>query len=345
MGTRSVQRKAVNAAILLVSITIFDILSVSLTLSLPQPSDGPQVTLSATSLFFKTQPAGTTSAAQAIILRNAGNAVLNITRPTITGTKASDFTQTNNCGSSLAVGANCTISVTFSPTVRGSETASLSITDNASGSPQIVRLSGTGTAPVAGASPTTLAFGNEPITVTSSPHSVTLNNTGNAALSNISISFTGTNAGDFGDNTTCGSSLAAGSTCTIAVTFTPSVAGSETAALNISDNASGSPQTVSLSGTGIHAVILSWDPSPTAGVVGYYVYRGTSSGGESTTPLNSSPAAGGCTSPTTCTYIDETVQAGQEYWYEVSAVASDGITQSAPSTQVSVIVPFKLVPL
>jgi hypothetical protein len=188
-------------------------------------------------------------------------------------------------------------------------------------------------------SPASLAFSIEPITVTSSPKSVTLSNTGNATLSNISLAFTGTNASDFAENTTCGSSLAAGANCTIAVTFTPSIAGTETASLSISDNASGSPQAVSLSGTGTHAVILSWDPSPTAGVVGYDIYRGTASGGEGSTPLNTSPVAGGCTSSTTCMYTDETAQAGQTYWYEVTAVASDDVTQSADSNQASATVP------
>jgi len=202
-----------------------------------------------------------------------------------------------------------------------------------------VGLSGTGTAPIASVSPTSLAFGTEPISLTSSPQSVTLSNTGNATLTITSVTITGTNANDFAENTTCGSSLAAGANCTIAVTFTPSIAGSETATLSISDNASGSPQTVSLSGTGVHAVVLSWDPSPTSGVVGYYIYRGTTSGGEGTTPLNTSPVAGGCTSTTTCTYTDETVQADQTYWYEVTAVASDDVTQSEDSNQASANVP------
>jgi len=299
----------------------------------------PVVSLSPTSIPFGNQAVGTTSTAQTVTVTNNGTATLSITSVAITGANASAFGQTNNCGSSLAVGANCTISVTFSPMASGSDTASVSISDSAAGSPQTVGLSGTGTAPIASVSPTSLAFGTEPISLTSSPQSVTLSNTGNATLTITSVTITGTNANDFAENTTCGSSLAAGANCTIAVTFTPSIAGSETATLSISDNASGSPQTVSLSGTGVHAVVLSWDPSPTSGVVGYYIYRGTTSGGEGTTPLNTSPVAGGCTSTTTCTYTDETVQADQTYWYEVTAVASDDVTQSEDSNQASANVP------
>jgi titin len=89
---------------------------------------------------------------------------------------------------------------------------------------------------------------------------------------------------------------------------------------------------VSLSGTGIHDVILSWTASTTTGVVGYNVYRGTTSGGESATPLNSSPVNG-------TTYTDTTVQAGQTYYYVVTAVASNDVTQSADSNEVSATVP------
>jgi len=98
-------------------------------------------------------------------------------------------------------------------------------------------------------------------------------------------------------------------------------------------------QTVSFSGTGIHDVILSWTASTTPRVVGYYVYRGTALGGESTKALNSSPAAAGCTSTTTCTYTDATVVAGTTYYYTVTAVASNDVTQSADSNQVSATVP------
>ena len=180
-------------------------------------------------------------------------------------------------------------------------------------------------------SPTSLTFSIEPIDVTSSAQSVTLSNTGNAALSNISLTFTGTNASDFGQNTTCGSSLAAGANCTIAVTFTPSIAGTETASLSVSDNASGSPQTVSLSGTGTHDVILSWTASATSGVVGYNVYRGTTSGGESSTPLNSTPVNG-------TAYTDANVTAGATYYYVVTAVSSSEV-QSAASNEVEATVP------
>jgi len=293
----------------------------------------PVVSLSPTSLAFDNQAVDMTSTAQSLTLSNTGNAALSITSLALTGTNASDFAQTNNCAASVAAGTNCTISVTFTPSASGSRTASVSITDNASGSPQTVSLSGTGTAAVASLSPTSLAFGNQPADMTSSAQTVTLSNTGNAALSITSLALTGTNASDFDQSNTCGSSLAAGTNCTIAVMFTPSVTGAEAASLSISDNASGSPQTVPLSGAGTHDVILSWTASTTPpAVVGYNVYRGTTPGGPYPTQLNSSPVNG-------ATYTDETAQAGQTYYYVVTAVASNDVTQSADSNQVSATVP------
>jgi titin len=74
-----------------------------------------------------------------------------------------------------------------------------------------------------------------------------------------------------------------------------------------------------------------WTPSSTSGVVGYYVYRGTTPGGESSTPLNSTPAAG-------TNLTDESVTAGSTYYYVVTAVGSDG-TQSPASAESSTTVP------
>jgi hypothetical protein len=302
------------------------------TVSLSGTGTAAVVSLSPTSLAFGSQPVGTPSTAQTLTLSNTGSTALSITSLAMTGTNASDFAQTTTCGSSVAAGSNCTISVTFTPAASGSRTASVSITDNASGSPQTVSLSGAGTAPVGSLSPTSLAFGTQPIDVSSTTQTVSLSNTGNGALSITSVALTGTNASDFAQTNTCGGSLAAGANCTIAVWFTPSIAGSEAASLSMADNASGSPQTVSLSGAGTHDVILTWAASTTPGVVGYNVYRGTTSGGPYPTQLNSTPING-------TTYCDSTVQAGQTYYYVVTAVASNDVTQSADSNEVSATVP------
>src|SRR6266850_1915925 len=216
-------------------------------LTLPPLGPAPAVSLSPPSLTFSSQLVGTTSAAQVVTLTNSGNATLSITQIVASG----DFAQTNTCGSSLGAGANCTISVTFIPTATGTRTGAVTLTDNASGSPQTVALSGTGTAtpPVLSLSTSSLSFGSQAVGNASAAQVVTLSNSG-GALSISSIAVTGTNAGDFSQSNTCGSSVAGGANCTISVTFKPTAAGSRSAAVSITDNATGSPQTVSLSGTG-----------------------------------------------------------------------------------------------
>ena len=288
----------------------------------------PAVSLSPASLSFGSQPVGTISSAQTVKLSNTGNATLRIYIIAITGANANDFAeQGSTCGSLLPAGRNCTINMTFKPLANGSCEASLSIKDNASGSPQTVSLSGTGTtaAPTtASVAPASLAFGDEPGATASSTETVTLSNTGEALLNITSLAMTGSNASDFvaaGD--TCGTSLAPSANCTIAVTFMPCVIGPETALLSISDNASGSPQTVNLSGT-TEEWVLSWSPSPTPGIIGYNVYRGTTAGGPYPKLLNSRPVKG-------TTYTDQTAQATNRYYYVVTAVAADGATQSPPS--------------
>ena len=104
---------------------------------------GPAVALSPGSLAFGSQLIGTASAPQAVSLTNTGSADL-----TISGIAASgDFTQTNNCGSSVAAGAGCTVSVRFTPTASGPRSGAITITDNATGSPHVVSLGGTGNNP------------------------------------------------------------------------------------------------------------------------------------------------------------------------------------------------------
>jgi hypothetical protein len=291
--------------------------------------------LSSTGLAFGNLSVGTASTAQTVTLTNTGNAALSVTSIALTGTNPIDFAQSNNCGASVAAEGSCTISVTFAPLASGSLAAAVTLADNASGSPQTVTLSGTGTSstsPGVSLSSVSLSFGNEPVDVASSSQTITLNNTGTAALSVSSIALTGADPSDFTQNNTCGAAVAVGGNCTIVIQFTPSAAGSRAASLSITDNASGSPQTTTLSGTGTHDVILTWTASVTSGVAGYYVYRGTTSGGEGATALNSTPITG-------TTYCDASVQAGATYYYTVTSLSSDETTQSAASSEASATVP------
>ena len=199
------------------------------------------VTLSPTSLSFGNVPVGTTSIARKITLANTGTASLTITSITTSG----PFAQTNTCGTSVKAGKNCSISVTFSPTANGKATGSVTITDNASNSPQSVSLTGSGVTGVT-LSPTTLTFPTTTIGQTSAPLTSTLANNNTTTLTISSITITG----PFAQTNTCGNSQASGAKCTISVTYTPTATGTQTGVVTITDSANNSPQKINLTGTG-----------------------------------------------------------------------------------------------
>jgi hypothetical protein len=113
----------------------------------PPPPPLPAVSLSPKSLTFSSQHVGTSSAAQGVTLSDTGNGALNVMSIGFTGPNAGDFSQTNTCGSTVAAGNNCAISVMFAPTAAGARSASLYITDNTNNSPQTVSLTGTAVMP------------------------------------------------------------------------------------------------------------------------------------------------------------------------------------------------------
>jgi beta-propeller repeat-containing protein/ASPM-SPD-2-Hydin domain-containing protein/centrosomal CEP192-like protein len=208
------------------------------------PANAPGVSLSKTSLTFASQSISTTSPAQTVVLRNVGSAALTFTSITASG----DFTESgNDCLIGVAAASSCTISVTFSPTQRGTRTGAVTITDNAAGSPHTISLSGNGIAPAVTLSPGSLTFTNQNIGTASSPKPVTLTNSGVDPLAINGV----VTSGDFAQTNACPTALAAGANCTISVSFTPTAALTRTGSLIIVDNAPNSPHTVQLSGTGV----------------------------------------------------------------------------------------------
>jgi sugar lactone lactonase YvrE len=219
--------------------------------SLTGTAIAPIVSFNMPSLTFTNQQVGTTSAGQMITLTNTGLATLHISNVAITGTNAGDFSQTNSCGTTLAASLNCTITVTFSPSATGMRTAAVAVTDDAAGSPQVVTLTGTGAVAVVGFNPNSLTFASQPVGISSTVQVIALTNTGGVPLNISGIAITGASAGDFSEINTCGTSVAAGSNCTINVTFTPTATGARSASVTVTDNASGSPQSVSVAGTAV----------------------------------------------------------------------------------------------
>ena len=218
------------------------------------PAATQGVFVAPTTLNFGNQGINSTSASKAVTLTNNANSTLSNIAITFTGTNAADFAETNTCGASsttngsLAAFTTCQINVTFTPTVSGAESATLNVADSDASSPQLVTLSGTGTA--ISVSPSSLNFGTQAQNTTSPAQTVTLTNNGASALTINSIGTMGANASDFGQTNTCGASVAAGGNCTISVTFTPTTQSTESATLQIGDSDPSSPQSVALSGTG-----------------------------------------------------------------------------------------------
>ena len=106
---------------------------------------GTVVELQPIGVNFGNQKVGTQSQPVSITLTNVGRTALSISQIAFTGTNPGDFSQTNNCGSSVPAGGNCTIKLRFKPRAKGQRSANLSVTDNGGGSPQTVPVVGTGT--------------------------------------------------------------------------------------------------------------------------------------------------------------------------------------------------------
>jgi hypothetical protein len=202
------------------------------------------ISLTPAGLSFPGQSLNTTSTPQTITLANifdTGTTSVTVSNVVATG----DFAETNTCTAApIPAGANCAITVTFSPTGPGIRKGTITITDTAPGSPHVVNLTGNTSSVLL--SPSNLNFGTQNVGVVSTPQAVTLTNGGATTLTVSSI----TASGDFAETNTCSVPLVAGTNCAILVTYKPSTVGAGIGALVISDNAPGSPQIILLKGNG-----------------------------------------------------------------------------------------------
>jgi Alpha-1,3-glucanase catalytic domain D1/Alpha-1,3-glucanase catalytic domain D2/F5/8 type C domain/Cep192 domain 4/Abnormal spindle-like microcephaly-assoc'd, ASPM-SPD-2-Hydin len=209
------------------------------------PYPNSSVTVAPTALNFGSVTTGTTSAAQTVTVSNPTSAAASVSSIAASG----DFAETSTCGSSIAAGGSCTVSVTFTPTATGNLTGNLTV--NVGGTTNTVSLTGTGASAGGGsatlsASPASLSFGNETVGSTSAAQTVTVTNTGSAAASVTSVSA----GAPFTETSTCGSSIAAGASCAVSVTFAPTATGAASANLTVASNAANGSLSVPLSGTG-----------------------------------------------------------------------------------------------
>ena len=211
-----------------------------------------KVTFKPSSVTFATQAIGTTSATSKIVLTNGTGAPLTLGNPAIsfTGPFASAHATTCTNGLPIAINGTCAIFVTFTPTDIGYVSGSLSVSDNDASSPQTVALAGTGTG--IEFTPSSVNFGTSNVGV-QVQSTVTITNTSGSTVQFTAWNITGTNSTDFYNNLAdppCGGSLVAGAVCTFTMYFRPSLVGAESASFNLYDNSPGSPQTLSLTGTG-----------------------------------------------------------------------------------------------
>ena len=220
---------------------------------LPLSGTGLQsaLTLSATELDFGTEPTGTTSAPKSVTLTNSGNDVLNIS--SISSGNSGIFPETNDCGSSLAAQASCTLSVAFSPPSGpgGNFGTYLSIKHDGPGREHLVMALGTGVGPKVSLSTANLDFGGVAVNSVSGPLRVTLSNTGGGPLSIGQIDTSSYNFGQTSDCPVSPSTLAAGASCSVDVVFAPTGLVDYSESLIINDNAPGGfNRSVALTGSG-----------------------------------------------------------------------------------------------
>jgi trimeric autotransporter adhesin len=285
-------------------------------------SGTPKDVLNPNALTFTSELVGVASTPQTITLSNmTGTAPLSIAVNGIAigGAEAGDFSATNTCGvtastgGTVAVGATCSINVTFKPTSATplARTAAITLTDNAADSGQMVTLNGTVIAvPTATPSSSTVTFSDQFVGTTStSAQKITLTNTSTSAALNVaSVTLDGANPGDYGQTNTCsGKTIAANSgTCTITVTFTPTTTGARPASITITDNASPTTQTITLAGNGFNISLvaaangaLSQTVQP--GQTATYNLQFNTTGGASTDTVNVGLACSGAPALVTLT--------------------------------------------
>lgn len=223
----------------------------------PPAPTAPVLSLSTTSLNFGSSDVGVAAAERSVQLSNTGNAALTFTSAlTVSG---AGFSASSNCGAGLAVDASCLVNIGFTPTAVGAATGSLSVATNAAGSPASVSLSGTGIGvPTADLNKTSLTFDS-----VTSPTNVGSNTTQMVRLTNTGTGVLALTAAPYlvggstftipaSGGTTCGSTLAVGTSCETSVKFAPTDASTKTDTLQFATSAG--LRTVVVTGTGLQAV-------------------------------------------------------------------------------------------
>jgi IPT/TIG domain-containing protein/ASPM-SPD-2-Hydin domain-containing protein len=205
-------------------------------------------------LSFPSQPVGTASADQSVMISNSGSADLHISSIAVGGPNPADFAKTSACDTAtLPPGQACILGVHFDPKQPGNRSADLTITSDALNGDALggfhLPLSGTAIAATASLSATSLTFATVLVGVSSSAQ-LTITNNGQLRLQVTGLSVAGAQPDDFPIPST-GCTADPGYSCSFNLTFRPRASGSRSAVLSVQSNATGSPQQVNLMGTGL----------------------------------------------------------------------------------------------
>jgi hypothetical protein len=274
-------------------------------------------------------PAAEVSSGRSTHASEEGSSALTVSQASVTGTGFAKSGAT--LPMSIAAGASSAFTVSFAPTTATTTAGTLTLVSNAPASPLSVTLTGTGTTTTRRLSPNPSSVDFGSVTVqTSKLQPITLTNNGNSSvsLSQITIAGAGFSQGGLSMPIT----LAAGQSTSFTAFFDPAIFGALSGTAIVVSNATNSPTTIALSGSGAsgstHSIDLSWTGSSTDS--GYYVYVAAQSGGPYTR-LNSSPS-------TNTSYTDYSVVSGETYYFVTTAVDSSG-AQSAYSNPVLAVIP------
>jgi len=297
----------------------------------PNPTPGsPSVSASPSSLNFGNVTVGSTSSLT-VTVTNTGTADLVVSSVTLSGAGLSMSPLTFPV--TITAGSNRTVTVSFAPQSAGAVNGTATIASNASATPTVVSIQGTGVSqsvPTLSLSPSPISFGSVIVGNTSSKN-LTLTNASAVDVSVSGVAVTGTGFSANVPQTPF--TVPAGTSSLVPVLFQPQATGNFTGSISVTSSASNSPGTASLSGTGTvqpvqHGVDVSWTAS-TSTVAGYNVYRSSQSGGPYQI-LNATLQS--------LTFTDSTVQSGTTYYYVVTAVDGSGV-ESVFSNEAPAVIP------
>ncbi len=199
---------------------------------------------------FDTLDVGTPSAPATVTISNASTAPVTVS--SIVSGAPAEFAVSDNTCASVAAGATCSFKVTFTPAASGARAASITVTSNGAGSPQVVAASGTGgAAPTPGqlSLPPSVTLGTYLVGTAGAPENVPVTNVGGSpvTISGVASSVPTEFAASAGTCTT----VAPGASCALTITFTPAATGTRNATITVTSNGAGSPQTLAVSGSGV----------------------------------------------------------------------------------------------